>query len=96
MYELEKINQMKEAHVVFIDGSIYLFQSRFEAEEFLEKEKSEEWKKDFEQGFITIGELGDITRHYGKYYMKLSDFVAGLNEFEAKITLLNLLIREIE
>lgn len=96
MYKLEKINQMKEAHVVFIDGGIYLFQSRFEAEEYLEKEKYEEWKKDFEQGFITIGELGDITRHYGKYYMKLSDFVAGLNEFEAKITLLNLLIREIE
>lgn len=96
MYKLEKVNQMKDAHVVFIDGSIYICQSRFEAEEFLADEKSEEWKADFEQGFITSGELLDVTRHYGKSYMKLTDFVAGLNEFEAKIALLNFLIQEIK
>jgi hypothetical protein len=63
------------------------------AEFYLEKKKYDEWKKDWENGYITTGELLDITRHYGTYYMKLTDYVASLNELEAKMALLNLFMQ---
>ena len=96
MKTIQNLSLMKEAYVVTINNTINLFPSRFDAEAYLEKEKYDELKNEWEQGYITTAELSDMTRYLGKYYMKLTDFVASLNELEAKTTLLNLLMQEIE
>lgn len=87
------IHTMKEAYVVIVNDTISIFLSRRMAEFYLKRKKYDEWKKDWEKGFITTEELNDITRHYGKDYMKLTDYVASLNELEAKMALLELMIQ---
>lgn len=90
---ISSIPLVKEAYVVTINDILHIFTSKRGAESYLIEEKYDEWYEAWENGFIATPECHDVTRYYGIYYMKLTDYVASLNELEAKMALLNLFMQ---
>ena len=96
MTNISKINMMKDAYVVILDGDLNLFSSIDSAESFLKKEMDEELENMYAEGYITLNERNDIKRFHGEKYMKLTDYVNGLNELEAKMLLMCELVEDIK
>ena len=90
---ISNIPLVKEAYVVTIHDTLHIFTSKNGAESYLIKEMYDTWYEAWKNGLITTAERRDVTWFYGIYYMKLTDYVASLNELEAKMALLNLFMQ---
>ena len=87
MTNINDINRVKETYVVILDNIPDCFPTRQSAESFLMEELKEELEESFRLGYITRDEYNDVKRFYGTKYMKLTDYIASMNEFEAKMAL---------
>lgn len=83
MMNINGINRVKETYVVNLDNIPDFFPTRQSAESFLKEELEESSRL----GYITRDERNDVKRFYGTKYMKLTDYIASMNEFEAKMAL---------
>lgn len=97
MNAMSMIKSMRDAHVVLVGDVGRLFPDEASALSYLVGNLYPKVLKEYQNNFTKKEEVdGHLRYYYGKYYVKLSEFLSGMNREEMIYALVSLMLEKME